>query len=46
MMTKQEILKQIETWESEADGAEQELRYAEEMCRMYYKMLDDEEWEE
>lgn len=45
-MTKSEILKQIETWESEADSAEKELRYAEEMCRMYYKMLDDEELEE
>lgn len=45
-MTKAEILKQIETWEDEAEHAEQELRHAMEMCRKYYKMLDDEEWEE
>lgn len=44
-MTKQNILEQIKIWEDEAEHAEQELRYAEEMCRKYYKMLDDEEFD-
>lgn len=40
-MTKQEILSQIEFWEQEADGAEEELRNAESLCRYYYDLLDE-----